>query len=83
MTLRHPDQDAVLTGEEAAMIRQALAACSRVLTWAGQYAGPQFRQAVADATEAAAGDRRSPSWLEYTVSLGIDLLDFAPARSRR
>jgi hypothetical protein len=25
------------------------------------------------------GDRRSPGWLEYAVSLSIDYLDFAPA----
>jgi hypothetical protein len=84
MSLRRPADDAVLTGEEVQLIRQALVTCSRVLTWAGEHAGPQFRDAVAGAAEAAAGERRCPGWLEYTVSLAIDYLDFAPAaRGRR
>jgi len=78
MRLRADHQAAVLPAEEITLIRQALAACSQVLTWAGQHAGPQFRDVVADAAEAAAGDRRSPGWLEYAVSLSIDYLDFAP-----
>jgi hypothetical protein len=81
MTLRATHQDAVLTGEEIAVIRQALAACSKVLGWAGQHDDPRFRAAVAEATEAA-GLSRSPSGLAYQVSLAIDYLDFAPAARR-
>jgi hypothetical protein len=83
MTLRRTHEDAVLTAEEITVIRQALAACSNVLTWAGQHAGPQFREIVAEITQAA-GRGRSPSGLAHDVNLAIDYLDFAPAaRGRR
>jgi hypothetical protein len=83
MTLRRAREDAVLTSEEAAMIRQALAACSTVLTWAGQHGSLQLQTVVAEAAEAA-GLGRSPGGLAYRVSLAIDYLDFAPAaRSTR
>jgi hypothetical protein len=38
--LRQPDQDAVLPAGEAARLRQALVACSRLLAWAGENCGP-------------------------------------------
>jgi len=82
MTLRQAHQDAILTGEEIAVIREALAACSQVLGWAGQHGDPQFREAAAAATEAA-GLSRSPAGLAYHVSLAIDYLDFAPAARRK
>jgi hypothetical protein len=83
VTLRRAHEDAVLTSEEAAIIRQALAACSKVLTWAGQHGSLQLETVVAEAAEAA-GLGRSPGGLAYQVSLAIDYLDFAPAaRSRR
>jgi hypothetical protein len=83
MTLRRAREDAVLTSEEVAMIRQALAACSAVLTWAGQHGSLQLETVVAEAAEAA-GLGRSPGGLAYRVSLAIDYLDFAPAaRSTR
>jgi hypothetical protein len=83
MTLRRAREDAVLTGEEVAMIRQALAACSTVLTWAGQHGSLQLETVVAGAAEAA-GPGRSPGGLACRVSLAIDYLDFAPAaRSTR
>jgi hypothetical protein len=83
MTLRRAHEDAVLTAEETAMIRQALAACATVLTWAGQHGSLQLETVVAEAAEAA-GLGRSPRGLAYRVSLAIDYLDFAPAaRSRR
>jgi hypothetical protein len=81
MTLRRAHDDAVLTSEEIAMIRQALAACSRVLTWAGQHGSLQLETVVAEAAEAA-GLGRSPGGLAYRVSLAIDYLDFAPAARR-
>jgi hypothetical protein len=83
MTLRRAHQDAVLTSQEAAIIRQALAACSRVLTWAGQHGSLQLETIVAEAAEAA-GLGRSPGGLACQVSLAIGYLDFAPAaRSTR
>jgi hypothetical protein len=78
MTPRQAHQDAILTGEEIAVIREALAACSQLLGWAGQHGDPQFREAAAE----AAGLSRSPAGLAYHVSLAIDYLDFAPAARR-
>jgi hypothetical protein len=78
MTLRQPGQDAILFSDEVPVIRRALAACSRLLDWAEENGGPQFRDAVAQASEAA-GLSRSPSGLAYDISLAIDYLDFAPA----
>ena len=83
MTLRARHEDAVLTSTETAMIRQALAACATVLTWAGQHGSLQLETVVAQATEAA-GLGRSPGGLAHDVNLAIDCLDFAPAaRSNR
>jgi hypothetical protein len=83
MTLRRAHEDAVLTSEEIAVIRRTLAACSQVLTWAGQHGDRQVREMMAEATRAAEGNR-SPGGLAYYASLAIDYLDFAPAaRSRR
>ena len=78
MTLRQPHQDAVLAAGDAARMRQALAACSRLLARAEHTCGPQFTTAAAAAAEAA-GPGRAPGALAYEVSLGIDSLDFAPA----
>ena len=65
------------------MIRQALAACAKVLTGAGQHGSLQLETVVAEAAEAA-GPGRTPGGLAYQVSLAIDYLGFAPAtRSRR
>ena len=83
MTLRRGDEDAILTGEEITVIRQALAACSNLLAWAGAHAGQDFGAAVIQASELA-GHCRSPGGLYYDVNLAIDYLDFAPAtRSTR
>jgi hypothetical protein len=83
MTLRRTHEQAVLTSEEITVIRQALAACSKVLAWAGQHGSLQLGDVVAEAAEAA-GLGRSPGGLACTVSLAIDHLDFAPApRSAR
>jgi hypothetical protein len=83
MTLRRPDQDAVLTSEEITMVRQVLVSCSHLLAWAGAHAGPDYHQAAAEIT-AAAGRGRTAGGLYYDVNLAIDYLDFAaPAGSRR
>jgi hypothetical protein len=79
MTLRRAPEDAVLTSEETAMIRQALAACAQVLTWAGRHGSLQLETVVAEAA-GAAGLGRTPGGLAYQVSLAIDCLDFAPSR---
>jgi hypothetical protein len=81
MTLRQPCEDALLSSEEITVIRQALSACSKLLTWAGEHGGPTFAEAAADAAEAA-GLGRSPGALAYRASLAIDYLDFAPAAGR-
>jgi len=83
MTLRRPDQDAVLASEEIAMVRQVLVSCSHLLAWAGAHAGPDWHEAAAEIT-AAAGRGRTAGGLYYDVNLAIDYLDFAaPARSSR
>jgi hypothetical protein len=83
MSLRKTGQDAVLTSEEIAMIRRTLTACSHVLTWAGQHGDPGICEMMAEATQAAEGNR-TPGGLAYYVNLAIDYLDFAPAaRSTR
>ncbi len=42
MRLRAAHEEALPPGEETAMIRQALAACAKVLTWAGQHGSLQL-----------------------------------------
>jgi hypothetical protein len=79
--LRRPDQDAVLPAADAARMRQALAACSRLMTWAGKHYGPRFAEAAQDAAEAA-GLGRAPGALAYEVSLAIDILDFSDAAGK-
>jgi hypothetical protein len=78
MSLRRPDEDALLTSEEIEMIRRALTTCSNLLAWAGAHASADFREAVIAASEHA-GRSRSPGGLHYDVNLAIDYLDFAPA----
>jgi hypothetical protein len=83
MTLRQPHEDAVLPAAEAARIRQVLAACSQLLSWAEANCGPQFSAAAQD-TAQAAGFSRAPGTLGYEVNLAIDTLDFSDAaRSAR
>lgn len=81
MTLRQPHQDAVLAAADAARIRQALAACSRLLAWADKHCGPRFTAAAQDAAEAA-GLSLAPGALACEVSLAIDSLDFSRAAGR-
>ena len=83
MTLRQPHQDAVLPAADAARIRQVLAACSHLLSWAEANCGPQFTTTVQDTAEAA-GLSRAPGALAGEVNLAIDTLDFCDAaRSTR
>ena len=65
MTLRRAHEDAVLTSEETAMIRQALAACSTAAHLGRAARQPATRrQSLAEAAEAA-GRGRSPGGLAY------------------
>jgi hypothetical protein len=83
MSLRRPDEDAVLASEEIAMVRQVLVSCSNLLAWAGAHAGPAWHEAAAEIT-AVAGRGRTAGGLYYDVNLAIDYLDFAaPAGSSR
>jgi hypothetical protein len=83
MTLRQLHEDAVLPAGDAARIRQVLAACSQLLSWAEANCGPQFAAAAQDAAQAA-GLSRAPGALACEVSLAIDTLDFSQAaRSAR
>ena len=78
MTLRQPHEDALVFAEDAKMIRRTLVACSKLLAWAEENAGPGFREAVA-AASLAAGLSRTPSGLAHDISLSIDHLDFSPS----
>jgi hypothetical protein len=80
MRLRQPPEEAVLTGEEIATVRQVLCDCSAVLTAVQEMPGA----ALGEVTRAMTAGKRSPGGLIYYVNLAIDYLDFAPAaRSRR
>jgi hypothetical protein len=81
MTLRQAHEDAILEAGDAARIRQAIAACSRLLAWAQEHCGPQFTAAAQDAAEAA-GLGRAPGALACEISLAIDTLDFSRAAGR-
>ncbi len=72
MSLRHPWEEAVLSGEEITKVRQVLADCSAVLTAVQETGGP----ALGEVTRAV---KHSPGGLIYHVNLAIDYLDFAPA----
>ena len=82
MSLRQPHEEATLSGEEIAMVRQVLADCSRLLTTAQDQAGPAGAL-LAEATQAATAARRSPGGMLYHINLAIDYLDFAPPARRR
>src|SRR5262249_26167743 len=83
MTLRRPDEDAVLACEEIAMVRQVLVSCSHLLAWAGAPAARAARAAAGE-TPAAGGRGRTAGGLYYDVNLAIDSLDSAaPAGSSR
>jgi hypothetical protein len=82
MRLRAPHEQAILSGEEITLVRQALADCSAVLAAVCDDAGPASAL-LAQATRAATAGKLSPDGLLYYINLAIDYLDFAPpARSR-
>jgi hypothetical protein len=78
MTIRQPDEGAVLPAQDANRIREILASCSDLIAWARKNCGPQFAEAEQDAAEAA-GLGRAPGALAYHASLAIDYIDFADA----
>jgi hypothetical protein len=75
MSLRQPHEDALVFAEDARVIRRTLVACSKLLAWAEENAGPGFPEAVAAASQAAG---LGPSGLADDISLCIDHLDFSP-----
>jgi hypothetical protein len=79
MSLRQPHEEAILSSEEIAMVRQVLVDCSLLLTTAQDLAGVP----LAEATRAATAAKRSPGGMLYYLNLAIDYLDFAPASRRR
>ena len=80
---RQPGQDMFLAAADAARLRQVLAACSMLMSWAEASFGPQFAAAAQDAAEAA-GLGRAPGALAGDISLAIDTIDFSsPARRTR
>jgi hypothetical protein len=72
MTPRQSGDDVVLTGGEAAFIRQALGACSGVLAWIRQDGGPLGAAVLAQ----AARDGTAIGHAEYDASLAIDYPGF-------
>ena len=81
-TMNGAGRQLVLTGEEAAVIRQALVTCAQMISAAGGH-GPQAGTLLAEVTRRLPGGR-SPGGLLHDIGLAIDYLDFAPAaRSTR
>ena len=72
MTPRQSCDEVVLTGGEAAFIRQALCACSGFLAWIRQNSGPLGAALLAQ----AARDGTAIGHAEYDANLAIDYLDF-------
>jgi hypothetical protein len=70
----------VVTGEEAAVIRQALVACAELISRAGGYGAPASALLAEVALRLPGG--RSPGGLLHDIGLAIDYLDSA-ALSRR
>jgi hypothetical protein len=68
----------VLNGEETAMLREVLVACSQMMTWAQRHGGPATSDLLAAMTRSTASGR-SPGGLLHDLNLAIDYLDFAPA----
>jgi len=77
------DQAITLTADEAAFIRQALAACSGIFSRAMLADGPG-RQALEQAALEVVADGRPLGQVHSSISLAIDYVDFArPAGSTR
>ncbi len=84
MSLRSPHEQALLDGEEIALVRRPLADCAAVLEFAQHNASPQVAWLLREATWACTERKLSPDGLAYYINLAIGHLDFAPAaRSRR
>jgi hypothetical protein len=83
MTAASDSKKIVLSGEEAAYVRNVLAICSQALARAHDHASPIAGALLAEAV-AAVADGKGVNSLIYEVNLAIDYLDFAPgARSWR
>jgi hypothetical protein len=75
-------QPVVLTAQDAAFIRQALAAAADVFAQAKAAGGPGY-QALADAAAGVPGGRPLAG-VHYNVCLAVDHIDFpTPVRSTR
>jgi len=81
MSLRQLHEEAILSGEEIALVRQVLADCARLLTTARDQGG--LAGALLAETTRAATAASSPDGMLYYLNLVIDYLDFAPASRRR
>ena len=76
-------QPVVLSAQDAAFIRQALAAASAVFAQAKAAGGPGLR-ALQEAALDVPDDGRPLSHVHYDVCLAVDYLDFPmPVRSTR
>ena len=77
------EQPVVLSAQDAAFIRQALAAASAVFAQAKTAGGPGF-EALRDAALAVPGDSRPLARVHYDICLAVDHIDFpTPVRSTR
>jgi hypothetical protein len=73
----------ILTTEEAAFVRQALAACAGIFGLATAAGGPG-RRALEEAALETVADGRPLGRVHYDVCLAVDYIDFAtPARRQR
>ena len=77
MTRADSGMPVVLSGEEAAWLRQVLVTCSQLLTAVHRDGGPASALLAGMTRQLA--DGRSPGGLLYDLSLAIGYLDFAPA----
>jgi hypothetical protein len=80
---QHDEKAIILTGDEAARIRQALCACAGILAQSKAAGGPG-RKFLEDAALEVPADGRPLSQVHYDVCLAVDYIDFAaPARRQR
>jgi hypothetical protein len=79
---KHDEKAVVLSGQDAAFIREALLAASQVFAQAKTAGGPGFKALAEAALDAPGG--RPRAGVHYDVCLAVDHLDFpAPVRSTR
>jgi hypothetical protein len=74
--------DVVLSAEETACIRRSLADCFMLLEWGKAADGPQFREAVAQETEAT-GTGRNPAGLGWAGLRGLPIHRLPRLRPRQ